>query len=77
MKEPTKWALPDFDESGTIESVRVTELGQLEVRFKIGEDNDIKFINYTVGDIAQILYKGQKILECHSNLTGKNYRVNA
>lgn len=69
MEQPTSWVLPGSDQVGTIESVKVSELGHVQVKFRIkGEEGCDTFINYTVAKIDELLadrqiYKANLVLE--------------
>lgn len=63
------WTLPD-GRIATVDKLKLTELGNIQVKFKVDEEGDVSYINYSLGQINHLLAK-EKIYELpvqHKNI---------
>lgn len=58
MEKDNVYQLPN-GERGVLESLKISELGLLMARFRVGEDGQSKWINYSIGNADELLSKSK------------------
>lgn len=58
MEKPNVYALPN-GERGVLESLKVSDLGIVMARFRVGEGEHSKWINYNIGNADEFLSKNK------------------